>query len=168
MSNRKLTFLSLLSAATIAGRIFFQFLPNIQPVTSIIIFTAIYFSFIDAILLNILVIFISNLYLGFGIWTIYQIVCYTVIILIATILKRFNKFKTNLLLQSIYCFFSGFIFGFVYSLLVSSMFSNLKSYWVYLLADMPFNLLHGIGNIVIYLIIVPILLKITKKYFHKI
>ncbi|HHX69289.1 MAG: ECF transporter S component [Miniphocaeibacter sp.] len=166
MSSRKLTFLSLLSAATIAGRIFFQFLPNIQPVTSIIIFTAIYFSFIDAILLNILVIFISNLYLGFGIWTIYQIVSYGIIILIASILKNFKKFKTSILLQSIYCLFSGFIFGFVYSLLISSMFASLKSYWVYLLADIPFNLLHGIGNFVIYLIIVPILLNITKKYFN--
>ncbi|QQK07263.1 ECF transporter S component [Miniphocaeibacter halophilus] len=166
MSNRKLTFLSLLSAATIAGRIFFQFLPNIQPVTTIIIFTAIYFSFIDAILVNTLVIFISNLYLGFGIWTIYQIICYTVIILIAVILKKFNNFKKSILLQAIYSFFSGFIFGLVYSLLISSMFSNFKSYWVYLLADMPFNLLHAIGNIVIYLIIVPILLKIIKKYFY--
>lgn len=166
MNTKKLVYLALLTAATIAGRIIFAPLPNIQPVTTIIIFTAIYFGFLDALIVNILIMFISNLYLGFGIWTIYQILSFTIIILIATLFKRNKRFLKSILLQSIYALISGFIYGLVILVFNASLFSSIGNYWAYLLADFPFNTLHGIGNLIIYLILVPILIKITNMYFE--
>ena len=63
MNNRKITFLALLASATIVGRIFFQSLPNVQPVTAVLIFSTIYLGITEAMLLNIIIITISNIYL---------------------------------------------------------------------------------------------------------
>ncbi|MDL2310613.1 hypothetical protein LJC13_01380 [Peptostreptococcaceae bacterium OttesenSCG-928-C18] len=167
MNSKRLAFLSLLAAATIVGRIFFIALPNVQPVTSIIIFSVIYLSLVDAILIDIVIILISNLYLGSGIWTIYQIISYAVIILIAFLLSKIKSFKESILLQGIFAFLSGFIYGFVISVFSALLFSNVNNYWAYLIADVPFNLYHSMGNLVIYLILIPILIKIKNYYFKK-
>ena len=93
MNNRKITFLALLASATIVGRIFFQSLPNVQPVTAVLIFSTIYLGITEAMLLNIIIITISNIYLSFGVWTIYQIASYSTIILIASFLSNISIFK---------------------------------------------------------------------------
>lgn len=166
MDTKKLSYLALLIASTIAGKIFFNPLPNIQPVTTVIIFTGIYFGFFDALIVNVIIMFISNLYLGFGIWTFYQIIAYTVIIIITVLLKKNKIFLKSILLQAAFAFLSGFIYGFVISVFNATLFSNIKNYWTYLLMDIPFNILHGVGNFIIYLILVPILVKITNNYFN--
>ncbi|KKJ71621.1 membrane protein, partial [Enterococcus faecium MRSN 4777] len=48
MSTNKIAQLSLLSAACVAGRIAFQFIPNFQPMTAIFLFIVLYLSLKDA------------------------------------------------------------------------------------------------------------------------
>ena len=131
MNNRKITFLALLASATIVGRIFFQSLPNVQPVTAVLIFSTIYLGITEAMLLNIIIITISNIYLRFGVWTIYQIASYSTIILIASFLSYISIFKDKLLLQTIFSFLSGFIYGFIISILSALFFSKVSNFWVY-------------------------------------
>ena len=165
MNSRKITFLSLLISATIVGRIFFQSIPNVQPVTMAIIFVTIYFGAMEGILLNIIIITISNLYLGFGLWTIYQIISYSIIILIVLLFKKFKAFNESIIVQSIFSFFAGFIYGFVISVLYSVFFSKINNFWTYYLYGIAFDFLHAIGNFLIYIVIVPILLKAKNVYF---
>ena len=50
MSTNKIAQLSLLSAACVAGRIAFQFIPNFQPMTAIFLFIVLYLSLKDALI----------------------------------------------------------------------------------------------------------------------
>ncbi|WP_346426798.1 ECF transporter S component [Virgibacillus sp. YIM 98842] len=115
MNTYKLTLIALLAALAVAGRFIFSFLPNIQPVTSIIIVCGLILGPTAAILLTLLTAFLSNMLLGMGIWTIWQIVSWSVIGLMSGLLGRL---KTNipmpiLLLYAIFC---GYFYGFVISL----------------------------------------------------
>ncbi|WP_300410072.1 hypothetical protein [Lagierella sp.] len=165
MSNKKITFLGVIAGATIAGRILMAPFPNIQPVTTILIFATIYIGFVEALILNFLVIFISNLYLGFGPWTIYQILSFATIILIAFLLKVFKEFRQSHLLQSIFSIVSGFIYGFIISLFTAASFSKADNFFIYYLNGLYFDLLHGLGNGVLYFLLVPPLKKGLDRYF---
>ena len=166
MNIKKLTYLSFLSAVGVIGRLLFVFIPNVQPVTSILIFTAIYFNLIDAILVNIVIIFVSNLFLGSGIWNIYQTITYGIIIIIASILKRNKNFKDKILYQGIFACISGFLYGFIISIFTSAMFSKTSNFWAYYIFGLQIDTYHAIGNLTVYIVLIPILLKITNKYFN--
>ena len=68
MSTNKIAQLSLLSAACVAGRIAFQFIPNFQPMTAIFLFIVLYLSLKDALIVMSLSIAISSFYFGVGPW----------------------------------------------------------------------------------------------------
>src|SRR5699024_8750003 len=58
----------------VVGRSVFAFLPNIQPVTSLIIICGLLLGPAAAIILALLTTFLSNMLLGMGIWTVWQVV----------------------------------------------------------------------------------------------
>ena len=72
MTTRRISLLSLLIALSVVGRLAFQFVPNIQPMTAIIIITSILIRPINGIIVAVLGCFVSNLLLGMGMWTIWQ------------------------------------------------------------------------------------------------
>ena len=76
MSTNKIAQLSLLSAACVAGRIAFQFIPNFQPMTAIFLFIVLYLSLKDALIVMSLSIAISSFYFGVGPWVIGQWISY--------------------------------------------------------------------------------------------
>lgn len=166
MDIRKLTYLALLAAVTIIGRIFLQFIPNVQYVTTVIIFATIYLGFKEATLLNIVIMTVSNMFLGFGIWTVYQILSYMVIIIITSILKKEKSFREKITVQSVFCFVSGLIYGLIISIFSATMFSKTSNFVAYYIAGLSFDLMHAVGNLIMYVLLVPILIKLTDKYFE--
>src|SRR5690625_7105863 len=79
MSVYRLTLLAILAALGVVGRSLFVFLPNVQPVTAIIIICGIILGPISAFVLSILITFLSNMLLGMGIWTVWQIISWGLI-----------------------------------------------------------------------------------------
>ncbi len=86
MNTYKLTLLALLAALAVVGRYAFQFLPNVQPITAIIILTGIFLGPVSSVILSVLVVFLSNMLLGMGIWTVWQIISWCLIGLTAGII----------------------------------------------------------------------------------
>jgi len=73
----------MLCAAAIVGRIALTALPNVQPVTVILILIASYIGIWDAIISAVVIVLVTNLYMGMGIWTIYQIITWAAIAVIS-------------------------------------------------------------------------------------
>ncbi|MDO5017883.1 MAG: hypothetical protein Q4E02_01150 [Lagierella massiliensis] len=165
MENKKITLLGIIAGVTIAGRIFLSQFPNIQPVTTILLFVAIYLGIKEAIITNILVVFLSNIYLGLGPWTIYQIITYAIIIVLASLLSSSKKFRDSIFFQVTFSIISGFIYGFIISVFTATTFSKTTNFIFYYLNGLYFDLLHGIGNGIIYFLIVPPLKKALDRYF---
>ncbi|MFC4404318.1 ECF transporter S component [Gracilibacillus xinjiangensis] len=156
LNVHKLTFLALLSSLAVIGRIFFQFIPNVQPVSVIIIIAGFLLGPYSALLLAVVSAYLSNLVLGMGLWTIWQILAWGLIGLIAGSFKLY-KWKKPLFPLMIYSFFAAYIYGLILDV---GTFLYAGKFWPYFLASLPFSTLHALGNIVFMILLFPVISKL--------
>ena len=148
--TREICLIGILAAVNIASRVALQALPNFKPVTSIIIISVLLFGLSFGIKLTVVTTIASNMILGMGTWTIFQILSWVVICLftqcISDFYKKINK-EPPLLLMALYAFLMGYVFGFV----------------VYYAQGLLFDTFHAVGNFVFYLLCAPILMRLFKQ-----
>ncbi|WP_152654647.1 ECF transporter S component [Oceanobacillus sp. CFH 90083] len=160
MNLYKLTLLALLAALAVIGRYAFQFIPNVQPITAVIILTGIFLGSLSSVILGILVVFLSNMLLGMGIWTIWQILAWCIIGLTAGIIGSVWK-KVPFLFIILFAVFSGYFYGFIISLTTYQITGH---FWPYYLAGLPFDTAHAIGNAVFTFLLYPLLHTLLQRY----
>ena len=157
--------LGILTTLCYISRLLFQFLPNVQPVTVILLLITIILGTRDGLIVAILSILISNINLGLGVWTIAQISSFTVIILLTGLVKtQFTRIP--FIGMVIYAGLTGYVYGFVISA-VQAPFFGIQNFWAYYLAGLPFDTLHALGNSGFYFILAPILIPIMNKFLKK-
>ena len=170
LKNTKiLTLLALCSSLSATLRIALSFIPNFQPLTDIIIFIAVIMGPALGVVHVVLSVFLSNLILGSGYWTINQILAFSAVVILAYILNYFvEKRNWNFkIIFIIFCGLSGFLYGFIMSILEVLIFS-VKSFKVYYLAGIPFDMLHAAGNIVFFVLLYPTLYKVIDISYKRI
>ncbi|HLR80008.1 MAG TPA: ECF transporter S component [Bacillota bacterium] len=160
MNTYKITLLAFLAALAVVGRAIFSFLPNIQPVTSIIIICGIVLGPVAAILLALLTTFLSNMILGMGIWTIWQVIAWA---LIGFLSGMIGKYSTKLPLYIIvsFSFMSGYIYGLIISLTTYQVTGKFLPYYV---AGLPFDTYHAVGNAIFMVLLYPFVSYLLRKY----
>jgi len=156
----KITLLALLAALAVVGRSLFVFIPNVQPVTAIIITCGLILGPGAAVILAILTTFLSNMILGMGIWSIWQVISWGLIGLISGLVGKFFK-KVPLYFIVPFAAFSGYFYGFVISL---TTYQITGKFWPYYLAGLPFDTNHAIGNVVFIIVLYPMISYLLKKY----
>ena len=172
-SSRRLAFLAVMAAFCFVGRQITAGLPNIQSVTAILMMLTLQLTLADGIIVAALTILISNIFLGMGPWTIYQILTYTILMAglygLRPLHRRLaSKPKLRLVLFALVAFFFGFLYGFVISFFSAQTYS-ISNFWAYYLQGLPFDLLHALGNALFYLILEPILsplIQVLRKQYH--
>ncbi|EDP69421.1 hypothetical protein CAT7_02002 [Carnobacterium sp. AT7] len=165
-SLQRLTLLAFMTALCQVSRQLLQFLPNVQPVTVILIILTLTLGVTDALIVAVLSIILSNITLGMGVWTIAQIVSFGGIVLFTgwIIKPFFNNIPFGFML--IYAGFTGYLYGFLISL-VQAPFFGIQNFWVYYASGLPFDTLHAVGNGGFYLILAPILFPLLKKFLGR-
>lgn len=161
MNSYKIAILSLLAALAIVGRIAFSFWPNVQPATALIIICGISLGPISALILSMLIIFLSNIVLGTGLWTAWQIVSWGIIGVLSGFLGKYPK-KLPIAVIIVFSIFSGYFFGFIMS--VTNYFISGQGFWAYYLAGLPFDTNHAIGNAMFVSLFYPIITHLLQKY----
>ena len=168
-----------LSAAAIVGRLAFIALPNVQPVTAIVIFTGIFFGRQSGFMTGAFTAIVSNMALGQGIWTPWQMYAWGLIGFLAGVLfSRFTDDKNSkYLLEDIYpliyifgaisaALFSiimdvWFVIGFLRDLSISAILAAFG-------AGLLLNLLHVIGTVIILILMIQPwgrkIERINRKY----
>ncbi|MGQ3545602.1 ECF transporter S component [Bacillus cereus] len=159
---KSIVLISMLACLTVVGRMIFTFIPNIQPVTTLIIIITLLLGIRFGVAVSVLSIFLSNLVLGMGLWTIPQIIGYLVIALITGYVIRPFFGKVSHILLSIYAAFAGLFYGFIMSLWQIPIL-GLKYFWLYYITGLPFDIYHALGNFGFYFIIAPILIPLLHK-----
>lgn len=160
MNTYKMTLIALFSALAVVGRIAFAYLPNIQPVTPLIIICGLFLGPLAAGIMAILTTFLSNILLGMGIWTIWQVIAWVLIGVLSGLLGK-RKHHLSTITVSIFAIFSGYLYGFIISLVTYQIAGQ---FWPYYLAGLPFDTNHAIGNAVIIVVFYPFLQKYFVKY----
>ncbi|XJS10563.1 ECF transporter S component [Aerococcaceae bacterium WGS1372] len=168
LTVNRLTILALLITLCHIGRIAFQFLPNIQPVTAIIILVTITMGLMEGMIVSVGSMVLSNILLGMGPWTVYQILSYIIIVLVVGSLRTYY-FKLeghDHLSRIIFALISGgagLLYGFVISILSAHLF-GVVNFWIYYIQGLPFDVMHMVGNIVFFLLLEPTLVPIIYKH----
>ncbi|WP_090867205.1 ECF transporter S component [Oceanobacillus limi] len=160
MNIYKLTLLALLAAIAVIGRFALSFIPSVQPVTAMVIICGLVLGPFAAILLALVSTFLSNILLGMGIWTIWQVISWAVIgALCGVIGKWFNEIPLYwIVFMSIV---SGYFYGFIISL---TQYQITGKFLPYYLAGLPYDTNHAIGNAIFIILFYPLLNYFLKNY----
>ena len=161
---REITLIGLLSAICVVSRIMLQFLPNIKPVTAIIVLLSCKYGCKFGIKLALISTVISNMVLGTGTWTVFQIFAWSVIALLSGLIGK-SSISKSATFMSCFSFFCGYIFGFLVSF-EKIFYGGIKVFWAYYVAGLYFDTLHAIGNFVFMLVIFHPLNKVLEKHFN--
>lgn len=140
----------MLVSISVIGRMFMNFIPNVQPVTTIIIITAVIMGRKSGVIVAATTIVVSNLYLGFGPWTLPQVISFSLIALIGGSFHHYKDKKHFVYLLALVGGFAGYFHGLVMSIYEYIIFDN---FWAYFIAGLPFDTAHALGNIAITLIL---------------
>lgn len=144
-----------LCALSFAGRIVFSFIPQVQPVTAIVIIAGILLGPKEGFLTGALSAIFSNMVLGQGPWTPFQMLAWGTIGAASALLAKSEKTKSTVCV-CVFSFFSAFFFSFVtdiYTAISLGVQSDLKAAWAVMLSGLAFNISHAVGNVIFILLL---------------
>jgi energy-coupling factor transport system substrate-specific component len=162
-SAKELAVIATLGGAAAAGRILFAAVPGVQPVTVIVVATGVALGARAGILVGGLAALVSNMFLGQGPWTPWQMLawggCGAVGALGAPLLRRRIPF-------ALACLVLGFAFSGLMDLW--EWYSFFPHTWAALIVQMGrgvwFDAAHAAGNVAIALVAGPELRRLLERY----
>ncbi|MCP4763873.1 MAG: ECF transporter S component, partial [archaeon] len=138
------------SAFISIARIPFVGIPSVQPVSYLVFCAGYVFGPLIGFIIGGNTALISNIFLGQGIWTIYQIFAWGFIGIIGGLFGR-NKNKTpNKTILAISGFILGFLYGWIMNIWSWLMITpiSIQSFIFINLNSLPFDLAHAVANFV--------------------
>ena len=168
---REIIPIAVMCAVASVGRIVFNFIPQVQPVTVIVIIMGACFGKQAGFMTGALSALVSNMILGQGFWTPFQMLAWGVVGLIGGVLADV-KLSKNMVVMCIYAFVSALIYGLITDFWTIAFMAGENLTWGIVLsvysAGLVFNIIHGIGNVVFMIVLYKILMekfdRIGEKY----
>ena len=169
---REIMVIAVLAAIGVAGRAAFFMVPSFKPVAAIVILSGISFGGEAGFLVGCLIMMLSNMFMGQGPWTPWQMFAFGMIGFLAGILFQKGILKARKLDLCIYGFLSVFlIYGGIMnpaSALMSYGQVTLASLLAFYISGAPVDLVHAISTVIfLWFLSRPMLEKlerIKKKY----
>jgi len=151
LKAEEMIIISMLSAIASIGRIPFAAIPSVQPTSFVIIMSGLSFGGNTGFMVGSTAALVSNIILGQGPWTPWQMFSWGMMGFTASLFKNI-KFMNNIIGRSIFGALWGFIFGWIMNLWgVLYLDSSTLTWKVYLascIASFKFDLNHAISNVV--------------------
>lgn len=169
---REIMVISVLAAIGVAGRAAFFMLPSFKPIAAIVILTGVSFGGEAGFLVGCMIMMISNIFMGHGPWTPWQMFAFGVIGFLAGILYQKGILKARKQDLCIYGFLSVFlIYGGIMnpaSILMSYGYITKESLIAYYISGAPVDLVHATSTVIfLWFMSGPLLEKlerIKRKY----
>ena len=146
-STRKITLIALLSAFCVIGRLGLLSLPNVQPITVVVIWITLELGLLYGVAIGSISILISNLLVSMGPWTLYQMISFALVCCCA------------LLFRPLFAGLMGYLYGFIISIFWVFSMPGLN-FWIYYLNGVLFDTYHAIGNVVFWILLIPLFEKL--------
>ena len=163
-SAKELALIATLAAAAAAGRVLFAAIPGVQPVTVITVVAGIALGARSGFAVGAIAAFVSNFFLGQGVWTPWQMLawgaCGVAGALAAPLLQR--RFAL-----AAFCFVLGLAFSAFMDIWNWLAFYDQHTWRTFVAVHargLPFDLAHGIGNVLIVLVAGPELRRLLDRY----
>ncbi|WP_368666324.1 ECF transporter S component [Ammoniphilus sp. CFH 90114] len=169
MEGREVVLIAILAAIAAVSRIPFAPIPSVQPTSFIIMMTAYVFGAETGFMVGALAALVSNMFLGQGPWTPWQMLAWGMIGFSTGMLKDTWLMK-KMIGKILFGFLWGFLFGWMMN--VTFIFSFLDDFsWSILLttymASVLFDFMHAISNVVFLLLFSTAWIKILERFKRK-
>jgi len=166
ISLRELIVFSLLSALLLIGKIIFEPLPNVHPLAAlIVIYTIVYRG--KALIPIYVYVFLQGLISGFNLWWVPYLYVWTVLWGITMLLPRNMPTHVALFVYPLTTALHGILFGTLYAPVYSLIFGlDFSGMIKWIIAGIPFDLMHAVGNFAAGFLILPIS-KVLRKLENK-
>lgn len=168
--SREIVLVAVLAAIAAVSRVPFSILPSVQPTSFVIIVSAIVFGSETGFMIGATAAIVSNIFLGQGPWTPWQMFSWGMIGFIAGLLRNTFLMK-KLWGRLLYGLFVGFLFGWImnfWGLLGFIREATWEAVISYYIASFYFDLSHAISNVIFLLLFstswITILKRFKKKY----
>ena len=162
---RDMILFAMLAALLFAAKVVFEALPNIHPVGMLImVYTVAYRS--RALIPLYLFIIIFGLYYGFSIWWIPYVYIWAILWAMTMLIPQNLPSKAKMIVYPIVCGLFGLLYGTFYAPAQAILFDyDFKTTIAWILSGLPFDALHGFGNLFMGMLVLPlskVLLRLNK------
>lgn len=154
---RELVLYGVLGAMTFAAQVVMAFLPNIEPVSLLVMIFGVVFGWRCLYPVYVFVV-MEILYHGLGVWNINYLYVWTVLALVSVLLRRMRSPLGWALLSALFGLFFGALCGIVDIFIGGVGYAVAK--WV---SGIPFDIAHCLGNFVIALVLFKPLRGLVEK-----
>ena len=157
--GREAALIALLAAVASATRVLFAALPNIQPVTLLILMIGLHLGARRATAVAMLTALISNMALGHGPWTFYQALAWACVGSSAAVLRpllvNWDGTKVRIGTMAVLAFIWGFLFDWIVSLSALALYQSFEAFLTFIIAGLIFDALHAVGNVLFTIWLAP-------------
>lgn len=166
---REIVILGMLAAIAAVSRVPFAGLPSVQPTSFVIIMAGLVFGAEAGFIVGAVAAVVSNVFLGQGPWTPWQMYAWGMMGMSAGLLRN-TWWMTKLWGKCVFGFVWGYVFGWFMNLwIVVSYIENFT--WEYFIgiyvASIYFDLAHGLSNVLFLIVFGASWIKILERFKRK-
>ena len=159
----------MLGTLMFCSKIIMEFLPNVHLLGMFtMLFTIIYRK--RALIPIYVYVFLNGLYAGFNFWWMPYLYIWTILWAVTMLLPKRMPLKIAAIVYPIVCSLHGFAFGTLYAPAQALMFGlNFEQTVAWIIAGIPFDVIHGVSNIFTGMLVVPfseLLKKLSGRKFY--
>ena len=162
ISLKELAVFALLGTVMFVSKLLMEFLPNIHLLAVLTIaYTAVYR--VKALLPIYVYVFLNGLIAGFNIWWLPYLYIWTVLWGVVMLIPKNLPKKVTYVIYMVLCILHGLCFGLLYAPSQALFFGlDFKQTLSWVIAGLPFDLVHAVGNGVLSLLIMPIVSTLKR------
>ena len=155
---------AMLAAIMFCSKVVMEFLPNVHLLGVLtMVYTIVFRS--KALIPIYGYVLLNGLYAGFSIWWVPYLYIWTILWGITMLLPRKMPKGVKAVVYPAVCALHGFAFGVLYAPAQAIMFGlNGEQTLAWILSGLGFDLIHGIGNLAVGLLILPLSELLTKLW----
>ncbi len=163
MRASDITLIAILSASLTAGKLVLSAVPNIEVVTFLLITYTVLFGYKRALMTSFIFVTTEIFINGFGTWLLGYYIIWPILVLLTALLSKTVKSEYGY--ASLAAFY-GFTFGLFFALFESLFYgmSYAVPYWI---RGIPFDIIHGVSNFIIVLVLFKPLTKTIREAMEK-
>ena len=156
-----------LAALAVVGRLAFAAIPNVKPTTDIVLFAGYALGAVPGFMVGAVTALVSNVFLGHGPWTAWQMVAWGGVgVGGAALARAAGRRELGRVPLAIACGLAGLAFGAfmdVYQWTLAAE-QTLPTYLTVSASSLAYNLAHVVGNVVFCLLIGPVFIRALGRY----
>lgn len=158
----KMVLFAMLGALVFAAKIVFEALPNIHPVAMLLMaYTVVYRA--QALIPLYVYVFMLGLFYGFNIWWYPYLYIWTILWAVTMLLPKRMSPRAACIVYPAVCALFGFLYGTLYAPAQAILFGyDLSTTFKWILTGLPYDTLHGFGNLFMGLLVLPLTVLLKK------